>query len=90
MESWIFTEPSYELSQGKLTDLTKKCNLLDQNQELRVLDLDWTEFEEENLPNDLDIVVGSDLVYSKPLLPGLCSLIKILLDKVCADNRKIN
>lgn len=45
---------------------------------ISILPLDWTDFKVSDLPQ-VDIIVGSDLVYSLELIPGLCSLLKSLL-----------
>ena len=42
--------------------------------------LDWTDFKESDLP-EVDVVVGSDLVYSPDLIPGLAKVISSLLSK---------
>ena len=42
--------------------------------------LDWTDFEERDLP-EVNVVVGSDLVYSPDLIPGLARVISSLLNK---------
>ena len=42
--------------------------------------LDWTAYEESDLP-EVDVVVGSDLVYSPDLIPGLARVISALLGK---------
>ena len=47
---------------------------------LKVQKLDWINFFEEDLPS-ADVIVGSDLVFSVDLLPGLVNLIKKLLLK---------
>lgn len=42
--------------------------------------LDWTEYREEDLPaSELDLIVGSDLVYAEQLLPHLVRLLWDLL-----------
>lgn len=50
--------------------------------QVRVEKLDWTLFDPDDVAirfKDVDVVVASDVVYSIDLLPGLCSVIKCLL-----------
>ncbi len=50
-------------------------------EECRIQRLDWTDFNEEDLPSDIDVVVASDVVYAVALVPGLCAVIAALLGK---------
>ena len=53
---------------------------------IRMKNLDWIDFDEETLPDDVDVILGTDLIYSMQLLPHLAKLIGALLKKSKAQN----
>ena len=55
---------------------------LDDGREISVRNLDWVHFDENSFKNEVgnvDIVIGSDIVYERSLLPHLCKVVKCLL-----------
>ncbi len=48
--------------------------------QLRFSHLDWTSFQESDLP-EASVILGSDLVYALDLLPGLCRVLRKLLQR---------
>ena len=70
----LFREEGFSLYGGR----DRKCKL-------SVRKLDWTDFSMSDLPKDVDVVLGSDLVYSVDLLPHLAEVIKALLETTTAS-----
>ena len=70
LQSWLDEPPNLPEN--------KSCDSVSEN--VNVCRLDWTDFDQTQLP-EADVIMGSDLVYSKELVPGLCSVIKTFLQK---------
>ena len=65
---------------------TFECNY--SNCDINIVKLDWTEYDDKDLRDDIKVVLGSDLVYSLSLLPGLCGLLRALLEKNASNGCK--
>ncbi|QQP32317.1 R08D74 [Caligus rogercresseyi] len=76
LSSWLISGPPsvVENLNAEYTDIAI-------NSTFRVKYLNWCQYYEDQLPEDIDVILGSDLVYDVKLLPSLCSLLEKLIKR---------
>lgn len=72
--------PPMLIKEDKVKGTSYHQKINDSGGEIVVQHLDWTEFNAEDF-RKFDVILGSDIVYERSLIPGLCSVIRNFLTR---------